>query len=480
MKNYPIWDSNKEILLNNVLKENYVDILIIGGGITGLTTAYFLMNSNQNILLIDKDKLGVGATYKSTAKISYLQKDIYQKLEKTYNYHTSKLYYESQIEAIKLIKDIIRKEKISCDLEKCKCYLFTTKKKNIKKIQKEKEILEKFGVTCYDSNSLPIPYKIEGSFYVDDTYTFNPKKYTDELSNILNSKIQIVEDTIAFNISKDNDLFQINTNKGIITAKKVVVATHYPFFIFPNLLPLRNYISREYVNAGKYKTKENFTAINVDKNTESIRFYHDNIIYVSNNHRLTNHIDYQKMYEKSRKDFNHKFMVDIDYSWMNQDLMTNDYLPIIGYSNQSDKNLLLATGFNAWGITNGVIAAKVMSNLILTGSNPYKNLFRPNRINVTGILNSIIDVSSYAKVYTQTLFYKKDYIYTVKLKNQKYFLYVDNKGKRHYVKTKCPHMKCNLVLNKEELTWDCPCHGSRFDLDGNIIEGPTKNNISKE
>ena len=112
MKNYPIWDSNKEILLNNVLKENYVDILIIGGGITGLTTAYFLMNSNQNILLIDKDKLGVGATYKSTAKISYLQKDIYQKLEKTYNYHTSKLYYESQIEAIKLIKDIIRKEKI--------------------------------------------------------------------------------------------------------------------------------------------------------------------------------------------------------------------------------------------------------------------------------------------------------------------------------------------------------------------------------
>ena len=84
MKNYPIWDSNEELILNDVLKNDNVDILIIGGGIVGLTTAYFLMNSNKSILLIDKDKIGNGATYKSTAKISYLQKDIYQKLEKTY------------------------------------------------------------------------------------------------------------------------------------------------------------------------------------------------------------------------------------------------------------------------------------------------------------------------------------------------------------------------------------------------------------
>ena len=479
MKNYPIWDSDKELILNDVLKKNYVDILIIGGGITGLTTAYFLMNSNKNILLIDKDKIGSGATYKSTAKISYLQKDIYQKLEKTYDYKTSKLYYESQKDAIKLLKDIIMKEKISCDLEKCNAYLFTTNKNGVKKIENEKDILEKFGVTCYDSNSLPIPYKIESSFYIEDSYTFNPKKYTDELSNTLNSKINIVEDTIAFNITKDNDLFNVTTNKGKITAKKIIVATHYPFFIFPNLLPLRNYINREYVTAGKYKTKEYFTAINIDKDTESIRFYKDNIIYVSNNHRLTNNIDYEKMYEKSRNEFREKFMTDVEYSWMNQDLMTNDYLPIIGYSKNSLDDLFIATGFNAWGITNGVIAAKIISDLINGNSNKYETLFRPSRISFTGVLNSIVDVASYAKVYTQTLFHKKDYIYTIKIKKEKYFLYIDNDGKKHYVKTRCPHMKCNLVFNKEELTWDCPCHGSRFDIDGNIIEGPTKNNISK-
>lgn len=479
MKNYPIWDSNQELVLNNVLKKDYTYILIIGGGITGLTTAYLLMNSNKNILLIDKDKIGNGATYKSTAKISYLQKDIYQKLEKTYSYEKCKLYYESQQEAINLLKDIISKEKISCDFIKCNSYLFTTKKKNIKKIEKEKELLEKFGVTCYESNSLPIPYKIESSFYVENTYTFNPKKYMDELSNILNNKINIVEDTIAFNIVRNDDLFIVTTNKGKINAKKVIVATHYPFFILPNLLPLRNYINREYVTVGKYKIKDNFTAINIDKDTESIRFYKNHIIYVSNNHRLTNNINYQQMYEKSRKDFKNKFGIDVESSWMNQDLMINDYLPIIGYSSSSNKNLLIATGFNAWGMTNGVIAAKIIADLIYNKHNNYETLFLPSRINLIGIFNSIVDVASYAKVYAQTLFQKKDYIYTVKIKGKKYFLYIDKDGKRHYIQTKCPHMKCNLVLNKEELTWDCPCHGSRFDLDGNIIEGPTKNNISK-
>ena len=479
MKNYPVWDSNKSKNLSNELKIKDVDILIIGGGITGLTIAYFLMESNKKILLIDKDKIGVSTTYKSTAKISFLQKDIYQKLEKLCGYEKSKQYFKSQLEAIKLLKSIITKEQIPCDLEKCNSYLFTNKKNNIKKLQQEMNILKKFGITCYESTSLPIPYKIERAFYVEDTYTFNPKKYTDSLSEIINKKINIVEDTIAFNISKENDLFLVTTNKGMISSKKVIVANHYPFFIFPNLLPLRNYINREYVNAAKYNTKEKFTAINLDKDTESIRFYQDYIIYVSNNHRLTNNIDYQKMYEKSRNDFKTKFMSEVEYSWMNQDLMTNDFLPLIGYSNDSDKNLLLATGFNAWGMTNGVLAAKIISDLVNGSYNKYQSLFRPSRISLIGIINSTIDVLSYIKVYTQTLFHQKNHIYMIKVKDEKYFLYIDEKGNKHYVKTKCPHMRCNLVFNKEELTWDCPCHGSRFDLDGNILEGPAKNNISK-
>ncbi len=480
MKNQSIWNCSNINRKPEKLEKKEVDILIIGGGITGITTAYFLMNSNQEILLIDKDQIGCGITSKSTAKISYIQKDIYQKLETTYNYNTSKLYYESQKDATNLLINIIKKENLEVNLEKVNSYLFTTKKDGIKKIKKEKDLLEKFGVTCYEKDSLPIPYNIKKTFYTEDNYTFNPKKYINQLSDIIKKKIDIKSNILAFNITRKDNIFLVKTNQGEIITKKVIIANHYPFFILPNLLPLRNYISREYINAAKYKTKQNFTAINIDQNTESIRFYQDYLIFVANNHRLTNNINYKKMYQKCRKDFQHKFGIIPEYSWMNQDIMTNDFLPIIGYSDNKNKDLLIATGYNAWGITNGVIAAKIISDLINNIPNKYQKLFQPSRLHLIGVFNSIIDGGYYLKAYIQTTFYKNNSINKVKINGKNYYQYIDQGGKKHYVKTTCPHMKCHLVFNQEELTWDCPCHGSRFDIDGNIIEGPSKCNISKK
>ena len=448
MENNPIWKSNN-IKFNDKLTNTNVDILIIGGGITGVTSAYFLSKLNKKVLLIDKDNICNDTTYKSTAKISFIQKDIYQKLESTYNFNTSKLYFESQKSAINTLIDIIDKEKIDCELEKVNSYLFTNDECNIKKLDKEKNLLEKLGVKCFVEDHLPIPYEVKKCFYVEDNYTFNPKKYVENLAKKISNKIDIVINTTAYNIEKKDNLFSISTNKGIIKSKKVIVATHYPFFIFPNIIPIRNYISREYVNTCKYKIDKQFTAINIDKSTESIRFYNDNIIYVSNNHRLTNKINYQKNYEESRNKFKSKFKKNPEYSWMNQDMITNDYLPIIGYSRNNDKNLMIACGYNAWGMTNGVIASLILADLINEKENIYYNLFRPDRISTIGIINSLIDGLSYSKAYIQTIF------------------------NTH----KCPHMKCGLVFNNEEKTWDCPCHGSRFDINGKLITGPSKENI---
>ncbi len=450
MNNKPIWDTNSKTKFNDKLNNKDVDILVIGGGITGITSAYFLSRLNKKILLIDKDNICCDTTYKSTAKISFIQKDIYQKLEKTYNLETSKLYFESQKDAIDILVNIINKEKIDCDLEKVDSYLFTNNKSNIKKLDKEKKLLEEFGVECFEEKNLPIPYNIEKCFYVRDNYTFNPKKFVENLAKKISNKIDIVINTTAYNIEKKNNLFSITTNKGIITSKKVVVATHYPFFIFPNIIPIRNYISREYINAARYNIDKNFTAINIDKDTESIRFYNNYIIYVSNNHRLTNNTNYQENYLKSRDKFKKLFNKEIEYSWMNQDLITNDYLPIIGFSRESDDSLILSTGYNAWGMTNSVIAAKIIFDLINGNTNKYYNLFKPNRINQVGVINSLIDGISYSKAYIQTVFSKY----------------------------RCPHMKCGLIYNKEETTWDCPCHGSRFNIDGKLITGPSKNDIS--
>lgn len=161
---------------------------------------------------------------------------------------------------------------------------------------------------------------------------------------------------------------------------------------------------------------------------------------------------------------------------MNQDLITNDGLPFIG---ALEENLFIASGYNAWGITNGVLGAKILSDLVLEKNTRYSSLFSLKRFSLIGTVNSLVDVLSYAKAYIESPFFKTNNTFVTKINGKAYNVYVDKFGKKHIVQRKCPHMKCNLVFNKEELTWDCPCHGSRFDIDGNLIEGPSKYNIGK-
>lgn len=488
MEYHSIWEKNTDqsVIKKHNKLDNNTDVLIIGGGITGISTAYFLMNSNLKVMLIDKGKIGNGVTAKTTAKLSYLQGLIYQKLKKTFGLKICKLYLDSQLEAINLVKEIVKRENISCHLEKCSSFIFTKEKNGISKIKKEKDILEKFNIKCQEVKQLPIHFPIEHGIVVKDTYTFNPLEYLDGLANIISEKINICEDIMALEIIKKNDKYLIKTSKGQITSKYVLVTCHYPFFIYPGFIPIKTYIKREYVNASTYKKEcNNFTALSIDSTLHSIRFYEDSIIYGSNQHRLTSKIKYKDNYDKSKSDFKRLFSKgpDPDYIWMNQDIMSNDNIPFIGRFNYKQPNLMIATAFNTWGMTNGTMAGKILSDLVLKNDNKYISLFNPMRIDIDGIIQSIIGSFHYLKIYTQTIIkknpvFRNNCVYVVKINGKYYGVYYDNYGNKHMVKNKCPHMRCNLVFNEEEKTWDCPCHGSRFDIDGNVIKGPANINIS--
>ena len=484
MKSISIWEENNPI--KNEKKEEIktdLDILIIGAGITGLTTAYFLKDTNKKIAIIDKNTIGSGITAKTTAKVTYLQKNVYSTLNKSFNKQVSKAYLNSQLEAITLMKDIIEKENIKCDLEKCDSYIFTHKKSNIKKIKKEKEILEEFGIKVTLEDKLPltnIPTLL--SLKVNNTYTINPLMYLEGLRKSINKKIDIYENILAKNITYHDNKFYIETNKDVFMAKSVIISCWYPFFIKPGFIPIKTYIKREYVNVTRLENMDHFTAINIDSNLSSIRFYKDYIIYGSNSHRLTEKIDYEKNYDKSIKEFKNIFHKEPTYTWMNQDIMSNDNLPLIGRVNDN-KNLLIATAYNAWGMTNSTIAGKILSDLIMGKDNKYEYLFSPREINKTSIINSLIGSFHYAKAYIQTFIDKNignnKQVKTIKINGKYHGIYYDNENKKHIINLTCPHMKCNLVFNNYEKTWDCPCHGSRFDIDGNIINGPSKEKIKK-
>lgn len=483
MENNSLWQEKERKFkiskTKNIITDS--DILIIGGGITGLSTAYFLKDSKNSITIIDKDYIGNGITAKSTAKITFLQNIIYQTLENNFNKEVSKKYFEAQIEAIHFIKEIVAKEKIKCHLEETKAIIFTKEDKGISKIQKEKEFLEENGISCKDIYSLPILFPIQYGVEVNGNYTFHPVKYLKGLKKSIENKINIYEERMALDIKKTDNEYVVKTNKEVFKAKYVIVCCHYPFFIIPGMIPIKTYIQREYVNASKYQ-KYRFMANSIDSNLHSIRFYKDYIIYGSNKHRLTNKIEYQKNYKKSISDFKRLFSKSPEYTWMNQDIMSNDNLPFIGKM-KKDSNLMIATGYSAWGITNATIGGKVLADIILEKDNPYISLFEPTRINKIGIKNSIIDAIYYSKIYIQTtvkknpIFYNNS-VYKIKIDGSYYGVYYDYYGKRHIVCGKCPHMKCNLIFNDEEKTWDCPCHGSRFDIDGNVINGPANYSIS--
>lgn len=480
-----LWTKDyKNIVKGKVKKLENTDVLIIGAGITGLSCAYFLKDSNYKVTLVDKGKIAMGISSRTTAKLSYLQGTIYQDLEKSYGNKKSKLYLDSQIEAIQIVNDIVKRLKISCDLQKVDSFLYTNEEKNTSKIIKEMELLKSWDIKVGEISSLPISQipLIKG-LVVPNTYVFHPIKYLLGLWNFIQKSITCYEETLVQEIKLEDDgRYLITTNQGQFFSKIVVVACHYPFFIKPGFFPLFSYLKREYVQAGKVNSSYNFTAINIDSNLQSIRFYKNYLIYGSYEKKLTSFFNYEDGYHKSKDDFVRLFKKETEYSWMNQDLMMNDSLPWIGIIDRKQPNLYIATGYQAWGMTNGTIAGKILGDQILGIKNPYIQLFSPLRSMKPNIVPTITNGFEYLRAYSKTYFDKNPNFYpsrvmVLKINGIDCGVYIDKNGKKHIVHNLCPHLKCKLIFNKLEETWDCPCHGSRFDMDGEVLEGPATYSI---
>jgi len=479
MKTISIWsDIKRKNVFPRLDNDIETDVLIIGGGITGLSSAYYLMNSNLKVCLVEKNKLASGVTSRTTAKITYLQENIYSTLSTYFNELTSKKYLESQKYAIDLIRDIIKENKISCNFERSSSYLFEDK--NANKFNKEIEILNKFGVEYEKTNILPNNKIVNMGIRVDDTYVFHPLKYLYSLSEIISSKINIYENTKIISVIKEKDYYICKTNNNTIKTKKVVFALHYPYFLIPFLMPLKCYLEKSYIGAIRIKDNYKFNAINITKPTISLRYYSDKNInyelYLTNSHIMCKS-------ENILNNFKPITNKNPEYIWSNKDIITYDKLPFIGSLND-DNSLLIGTGYNTWGMTNGSLAGKILSDIILEKKNKYIDLFNPKRcINIGKIINTpIITLSNaYSFIKSKIIQNKNWYSSNVRFEKQNgkdIAIYTDEKKHEHRVYNLCPHLKCGLLFNEVEHTWDCPCHGSRFDVDGYVIEGPSNYNIT--
>ena len=466
--NKSIWGYNKSSY--NYTKKNIdCDVLIIGGGMCGMSTLLMLSDSDKKVILIDSNRVGSGITSKTTGKISVMQEYNYQNISKI-SKSLAIDYMHSQVYSVKKLVRLINDYNIPCDLNKNYSYLFTNSREKKKKIIDEKNLLDKV-LKCEIIDKLPNGYPCLYGIKSDHSFVFNPIKYISFIKNLCKDKIY--EYTRALSITRKLDYFLIKTNKNKISAKKVIICTHYPILVKKLFFPLVTSITKEYVVCAETNDVHNSNMICNDGNVVSMRYYKDNMIYASGNDLLGGKLNHKKNINSVINDFRRHFNYPIKYTWYDYDITSTDYLPIIG---EVSKDIFIATGFNKWGMTNSILSASILSDLIKGNKNKYVDVFsikRKSLINTSCFKNMFDNVVTYFKPKKKNITY--EYIDGVK-----YAVYTDNDGVCHKIIDKCPHLGCGLIFNEVDKTWYCPCHGSRYDIDGRVIHGPSSLSIKKK
>ena len=465
MKNISIWK-------NTITKKQYpkldkdldVDCLIIGGGITGISTLYHLNKYNLNVVLVEQNEIGMGVTANSTGKLSYLQNDLIDKIRKSVGDKKASKYLKSQIDTINKIVDIVDKENIDCDLEKVDSCLYTNNDKEIKKIKELKKFLKKNNIEV--SNTTNKLVKSKYMIKVDNTYIYHPIKFC--LGLLKSNKYPVYEHTSIQKILKENDQYICYTKEHKIKAKWVVLSSHYPYFILPYLFPIKASLEKSYLSASKYDSKP-VSLISYSNPFISIRNYQEYLIYLTNSHSINKHLCDKDNFNELMKKLN-DLSLKPEYLWSNIDIITNDGLPYIG---EIKPRMLIGTGYNTWGLTNGFLAGMILSDMINNKPNQYINLFMPHRMNLKKFIGSFSSMGKSISGLLNGYLYKSDKVIYRKIKGKKIMMY-----NQYKVFNKCPHFGCNLVFNEIEKTWDCPCHGSRFNIDGTVLNGPSNKDIS--
>lgn len=476
------------------LKENIkTNCLIIGGGIVGVTSAYLLAKSGMEVVLVDSDKIGFGSSGRNTGKITSQHGIIYSKLNKKYGIESATSYYEINNKALDLIENIIKENNIDCSFERLPAYIFTGDENYIEELKEEYNICKKLGIDCSYHDTLDIPLSVKGALSFNNQGQFNPKKYIDELAEVCeNLGVKIYENTEIINLEKENTIKVKTEHLNIIESNKVILASHFPWYDGMNFYFAKEKGDKSYLIGAK--TKKDFQKgmfINIEDPTITFRNYKgegkDLLIIGGGDHKVGQgkKEDIYKSIEEFAKD---KFEIDEAlYKWSAQDYMNFDSLPYIGYINKKEDRIFVATGFSKWGMTNGCASAIILSDLILNNSSKYEDLFNPSRISAYFTKDFLKENFNVGVNYISgKLNLGSDYMPTqkgegkiVNIEGKRYGAYRHYNGELYIVDITCTHMGCELKFNNTEKTWDCPCHASRFDYEGNVLNNPAITPLNK-
>ncbi len=409
-------------------------VLIIGGGLAGLLCAYRLHEAGVPYALVEAERICGGVSGGTTAKLTAQHGLIYDKLVRRFGIELAKQYYDANTRALEMYRTLCGG--IDCDFSETDTCIYSLDRPQ--KLQKELAVLQKLGAVAELDPTPALPFPTAGAIRFLRQAQFHPLKFVRAIA----AGLHIYEQTPV----RAFDGTRYQTDGGTITAEKAIVTTHFPLFNKHGAYFLKLYQHRSYVLALENARPVDAAYMDERKTGVSLRNAGPLLLLSGGAHRTGKQGGGWAELER----FAGKYYPDaqIKYRWAAQDCMTPDDVPYIGRYSPKTPGLFVTTGFNKWGMTSSMVAADLLCDLVQDRQNPYERLFSPSR----SILRAQVAgnaVQAVCNLLTPTV-------------------------------PRCPHMGCALKWNRQEHSWDCPCHGSRFTQEGRLLNDPATGDLKRK
>ena len=472
------------------------DVIVVGGGIVGVVTALLLKREGRRVVLVELGRIGQGTTGRTTAKVTVGHGLVYGELAAAHGCAAARVYAEANAAAIAELEETVRREGVDCDWETAANCVYTVDPGRVSDLEAEVEAARLAGVEAVLTNETDLPFPVAAALRIDGQAQLHPLKLLQGLVRLISGDgCHVFEQTRATGVRR-GELHVVETSGGELRARDVVVATHLPF-LGRGLHFARTYPVKSYAISGTVDEERapDGMFISVESPTRSLRStpatHGFRTVIVGGESGLPGE-DAGRHYEALEGFLLAHYGVRAEHRWSAHDFVPADGLPFIGRLVRREERLHVATGFAKWGLTKGVLAARIVTDAIAGRRSEAATLFDPAR--VAGPRGAARLASANAQVAARfvggRLSLPDDRARieelapgdgaVVRVGVKQYAVHRDDAGVLHVFSARCPHLGCIVGWSGADRTWECPCHGSRFAADGTLVEGPATRDLERD